>query len=81
MTSKSRGQCDNIKVFNQGKSNQGKIRDLIAKKCVVTLISLKFVKRNGTRVPNSSAALGFGFKLVNSGERFRAILALLFSFR
>ena len=25
----------------------------------------------------SSAALGFGFKLFNSGERFRAIMALL----
>ena len=29
MTSKSRGHCDNSKVFNQGKikSNQGKIRE------------------------------------------------------
>ena len=26
----------------------------------------------------SSAALGFGFELLNSGERFRAIMALLF---
>ena len=24
---KSKGHCDNIKVFNQGISNQGKIRD------------------------------------------------------
>ena len=28
----------------------------------------------------SSAALGFGFELLNSGERFRAIMALLFIF-
>ena len=33
MTSKSRGHCDNIKVFNQGKSNQirKKSGNLIAK--------------------------------------------------
>ena len=33
MTSKSRGHCDNIKVFNQGKSNQirEKSGNLIAK--------------------------------------------------
>ena len=31
------------------------------------------------QVPKSSAALGFGFELLNSGERFRAIKALLFS--
>ena len=29
-------------------------------------------------VPKSSAAMGFGFELLNSGERFRAIMALLF---
>ena len=32
------------------------------------------------QVPKSSAALGFGFEHLNSGERFRAILALLFNF-
>ena len=31
-------------------------------------------------VPKSSTALGFGFELLNSGERFRAIMALLFLF-
>ena len=30
------------------------------------------------QVPKSSAALGFGLELLNSGERFRAIMALLF---
>ena len=29
-------------------------------------------------MPKSSAALGFGFELLNSGERFRAIMTLLF---
>ena len=29
-------------------------------------------------LPKSSAALGFGFELLHSGERFRAIMALLF---
>ena len=29
------------------------------------------------QVPKSSAALGFGLELLNSGERFRAIMALL----
>ena len=29
------------------------------------------------RIPKSSAALGFGFELLNSGERFRAILTLM----
>ena len=32
-------------------------------------------------IPKSSAALGFGFELLNSGERFRAIVALLFLLR
>ena len=43
MTSKSRGHCDNIKVFNQGKSNQirEKSGNLIAKNCVATLFKLK----------------------------------------
>ena len=31
------------------------------------------------QVTKSSAALGFGLELLNSGERFRAIMALLFS--
>ena len=30
------------------------------------------------QVPESSAALGFGLELLNSGERFRAIMVLLF---
>ena len=29
----------------------------------------------------SSAALGFGFELLISGERFRAIMALLFKYQ
>ena len=28
-------------------------------------------------MPKSSAVLGFGFELLNSGERFKAIMALL----
>ena len=46
MTSKSRGHCDNIKVFNQGKSNQirEKSGNLIAKNvwppCRVALIRI-----------------------------------------
>ena len=31
------------------------------------------------QVPKSSAALGFGFKFLNSGERLRTIIALLLS--
>ena len=30
------------------------------------------------QISKSSAALGFGFELLNSGERFRAMVALLF---
>ena len=31
------------------------------------------------QVPESTAALGLGIELLNSGERFRAITALLFN--
>ena len=40
MTSETRGHCDNIKVFNQGKSNhiREKIREFDCYKCVATLV-------------------------------------------
>ena len=41
--------------------------------------ALKFARMVASRYLKSSAALSFGFKHLNSGERFRAIMALLLS--
>ena len=38
LTSKSRGHCDNIKVFNQGKSNQ--TRETLGKNQVIWLLKM-----------------------------------------
>ena len=37
--------------------------------------------KGGPRIPKSSAELGFGFELLNPGERFGDILALLLNMR
>ena len=89
MTSKSRGHCDNIKVFNQGKSNQSREKsgNLIAKN-VWPPCKKKFVSLNVCQLLNLvfsifnavsdqfSASKWFIYEKTDTGKQFSSKTSL-----